>query len=64
MKHKASIVCIIGLSIALIGCDSVPEATSANCAGKGMEQSLMQFRNDEAARQAFLDKCNAINAAD
>jgi len=64
MKHKASIVCIIGLSIALIGCDSVPEATSANCSGKGMEQSLMQFRNDEAGRQAFLDKCNAMNAAD
>ncbi|MCB1937257.1 MAG: entry exclusion lipoprotein TrbK [Nitrosomonas sp.] len=63
MKLKAtSLVCIIGLSIVLIGCDSVPEATSANCSGRGMEQSLMAFKNDEAARQAFLDKCNALNA--
>ncbi len=59
MKFKAS-VCIIGLSIALIGCDSVPEANTVNCTGRGMEQSLTAFKNDEAARQAFLDKCNAL----
>ncbi len=60
MKFNASVVCIIGLSIALIGCDSVPEANTVNCSGRGMEQSLTAFKNDEAARQAFIDKCNAL----
>ncbi len=60
MKFKTSVVCIIGISIALIGCDSVPEANSVNCSGRGMEQSLTAFKNDEAARQAFIDKCNAL----
>jgi entry exclusion lipoprotein TrbK len=60
MKFKASIVCIIGLSIVLIGCDSLPEANTVNCSGRGMEKSLAEFKNDEAARQAFIDKCNAL----
>ncbi|MBX3628957.1 MAG: entry exclusion lipoprotein TrbK [Nitrosomonas sp.] len=60
MKFKVSVVCIIGLSIALVGCDSVPEANTVNCSGRGMEQSLTAFKNDEAARQAFIDKCNAL----
>lgn len=60
MKFKASVVCILGLSIVLIGCDSLPEANTVNCSGRGMEQSLAAFKNDEAARQAFIDKCNAL----
>ncbi|MDC8445018.1 MAG: entry exclusion lipoprotein TrbK [Nitrosomonas sp.] len=60
MKVKASVVCIFGLSIVLIGCDSLPEANTVNCSGRGMEQSLAVFKNDEAARQAFIDKCNAL----
>lgn len=62
MKSSASIVCIIGLSIVLIGCDSVPEANTVNCSGRGMEKSLAELKNDEAARQAFIDKCNQIVA--
>jgi hypothetical protein len=31
-----------------------------NCSGRGMETSLAEFKNDEAARQAFIDKCNAL----
>ncbi|SDH85516.1 entry exclusion lipoprotein TrbK [Nitrosomonas sp. Nm132] len=61
MNFKYSVVCIIGLSIALIGCDGVPEADAVNCSGKGMEKALTAFKNDEAGRQAFIDKCNALN---
>ncbi|SES93926.1 entry exclusion lipoprotein TrbK [Nitrosomonas marina] len=57
---KYSTVCAIGMSIILFGCDSVPEANVVNCSGRGMEKSLAAFKNDEAARQAFLDKCNAL----
>ena len=60
MKVKFSAICMIGLCIALIGCDSVPEASAVNCSGRGMEVSLNEFKNDEAARQAFIDKCNAL----
>jgi entry exclusion lipoprotein TrbK len=52
---------MIGLSFALIGCDGPPEANSVNCSGRGLESSLSTFRNDEAARQAFVDKCDEIN---
>ncbi|SDY71626.1 entry exclusion lipoprotein TrbK [Nitrosomonas sp. Nm33] len=62
MNFKYSVVCIIGLSIALIGCDGgPPEANAVNCSGKGMEKALSAFRNNETERQAFLDKCNALN---
>ena len=60
--RKYSAVCAIGLSIILFGCDGVPEASVVNCSGRGMEKSLTAFKNDEAARQAFLDKCNALEA--
>ncbi|MDV6344159.1 entry exclusion lipoprotein TrbK [Nitrosomonas sp. Is37] len=62
MNFKYSVICIIGLSIALIGCDGgPPEANAVNCSGKGMEKALSSFRNNETERQAFLDKCNALN---
>ena len=61
MNNKHSVVCMIGLSIALIGCDGVPTPDSANCSGRGMESSLTAFKKDEAARQAFIDKCTEIN---
>lgn len=62
MNFKYNIVCMIGLSIALIGCDGgLPEANAVNCAGRGMESSLPAFKNDEAKRQAFIDKCTEIN---
>lgn len=61
MNFKYSVVGIIGLSIVLIGCDGVPEAGSVNCAGRGMEKALTAFKNDEAARQAFIDQCDALN---
>lgn len=60
MNFKYSVVCVIGLSVALIGCDAVPEASSENCSGRGMEQALTAFKNDETARQAFVDKCEAL----
>ncbi|WP_297324791.1 entry exclusion lipoprotein TrbK [Nitrosomonas sp.] len=60
MNFKYSVVCVIGLSIALIGCGGVPEADSVNCSGRGLESSLATFRNDEVARQAFVDKCDAL----
>jgi entry exclusion lipoprotein TrbK len=62
MNFKYNVVCIIGLSIALIGCGGAPEVTSVNCSGKGMETALTAFKNNEAERQAFIDKCNALNA--
>ena len=62
MNFKYSAVFIIGLSIVLIGCDGgLPEADSVNCSGRGMEKSLTAFKGDEAARQAFIDKCTEIN---
>ncbi|MFZ1852043.1 MAG: entry exclusion lipoprotein TrbK [Nitrosomonas sp.] len=61
MNYITSVVCIIGLSIALIGCGGVPQPDAANCSGRGMESSLTAFKNDEAARQAFIDKCTEIN---
>ena len=63
MNLKYSAVSIIMLSIVLIGCDAVPEADAVNCAGRGMEKSLTAFKNDEAKRQAFIDKCEEINKA-
>lgn len=63
MSSKCKIICIIGLSIALMGCDGVPEANSVNCSGRGMEKSLTAFTS-EADRQAFIDKCNALNKED
>jgi len=60
MNFKYSIVCIIGLSITLIGCGGVPEASSENCSGRGMETALTAFKNDETARQAFIDSCDAM----
>lgn len=59
MNFKYS-VCIIGLSIVLTGCGGVPEASSENCSGRGMETALTAFKNDEAARQAFIDSCEAM----
>ncbi len=61
MNFKYSVICIIGLSIALIGCDEVPKADAVNCSGRGMEKALTAFKNNEAERQAFIDKCNALN---
>lgn len=60
MNFKYSAVGIIGLSILLIGCGGVPEASSENCSGRGMETALTAFKNDEAARQAFIDSCDAM----
>lgn len=63
MKVNNNVVGIIALSAALVGCSGggLPEADSVNCAGRGMEKSLSEFKNNEPARQAFLDKCNEIN---
>lgn len=62
MNIKYNVVCIIGLSIALIGCGGeLPEADAVNCSGRGMEKALTAFKGNEAARQEFLDKCNALN---
>ena len=60
MNFKYSVVCIIGLSILLIGCDGVPEASTENCAGRGMETALAALKNNEVARQAFVDQCDAL----
>lgn len=62
MNFKYNVVCMIGLSIALIGCDGgPPQADSVNCSGRGMEKSLTEFKGNEAARQAFIDKCDELN---
>ena len=55
MNFKYS-VCVLGLSAMLIGCGGVPEASSVNCAGRGLEIALQEFDN-ETDRQAFLDAC-------
>ena len=59
MNFKYS-VCIIGLSTVLISCGGVPEPSSANCSGRGMEQALMAFKNNETERQAFIDGCDSL----
>ncbi len=64
MKLKY-IVCIFGLGAVLAGCGGVgglPEASTVNCAGRGMELALQEFneRGTEAERQAFVDGCNAL----
>lgn len=63
MKVNKNVVGVIVLGVALAGCSGggLPEADSVNCAGRGMEKALSEFKNNEAARQAFLDKCNEIN---
>ncbi len=54
------IVFTIALSTTLIGCgDGAPEINSTNCSGAGMQAVLPTFDN-EAARQAFIDKCHAM----
>ncbi len=59
--RKSSAVCMIGLTMVLFGCgDSLPEASTINCTGRGLEMSLSEFRGDEAKRQAFLDQCDAL----
>jgi len=60
MNFKFSIVCILGLGILLTGCGGVPEATSENCSGRGMESALTTFKNNEAAREAFIAKCDEL----
>lgn len=57
-KH---IVFIIALSATLISCggDSPPEVNATNCSGGGMQAALPTFTN-EAARQAFIDNCQAL----
>ncbi len=59
-KH---IVFIIALSAALVSCggDGAPEVNATNCSGAGMQAALPTFDN-EAARQAFIDKCQAMTA--
>ena len=63
MNFNFSFVCIIGLSIELIGCGGDPEASSENGSGRGMESSLTEFKNDEAAREAFIAKCDELKNA-
>ncbi|MGH8762353.1 MAG: entry exclusion lipoprotein TrbK [Nitrosospira sp.] len=58
-KHA---VLIIALSTALMSCGGgggAPEINSTNCSGTGMQAILPTFEN-EAARQAFIDKCQAM----
>lgn len=62
MNSKYSVVCIIGLSVALIGCGGPPEVNSSNCSGKGLEESLGYFKDNEAERKAFLEQCEALSA--
>ena len=61
MNIKYRIICIIGLSAALIGCGGPPSVNPSNCSGRGLEEALAFFKGDEAARQAFLDKCEVLN---
>ena len=55
------IVCVIGLSAMLISCGGVPEASSVNCVGRGLEIAIQEFDN-EADRQMFVDSCEALAA--
>ena len=57
-KHA---VFIVALSAALISCGGggAPEVNSTNCSGAGMQAILPTFDN-EAARQAFIDKCQSM----
>lgn len=59
-KHT---VFIIALSAVLVSCggDGAPEVNATNCSGAGMQAALPTFDN-EAARQAFIDKCQAMTA--
>lgn len=57
MNPKYS-VSVIGLSIALIGCDSgAPEPNAVNCSLSGLEKVLPHFES-ESERQAFIDACS------
>ncbi|MCB1985716.1 MAG: entry exclusion lipoprotein TrbK [Burkholderiales bacterium] len=62
MKIKYSAVCIAGLILVLTGCSSggYPEASTVNCSGRGMEIALNELKDNEEARQAFLDKCDEL----
>ncbi|MDN5751845.1 MAG: entry exclusion lipoprotein TrbK [Nitrosospira sp.] len=54
------IVLAIALGAALTSCGGgVPEANSTNCSGTGMQAALPTFDN-EAERQAFIDKCQSL----
>lgn len=61
IKHHAFLA--IGLSTILFGCGGPPAVTESNCSGRGLESALTSFRGDEAARQDFLDKCEALKAS-
>jgi hypothetical protein len=53
-------VFIIALSAALISCGGgVPEVSSTNCSGAGLQGVLPTFKN-ETERQAFIDKCQSM----
>lgn len=56
-------IVIIALSATLISCggDGAPEVNATNCSGAGMQAALPTFDN-EAARQAFIDKCQSMTA--
>lgn len=54
------IVFVTALSAVLMSCDNgAPEANSTNCSGAGMQAVLPTFDN-EAERQAFIDKCQSL----
>jgi hypothetical protein len=49
----------------LLGCGAVtglPEASTINCTGRGMELALQEFNEGgtEAERQVFIDGCEAL----
>lgn len=54
-------VLVMVLSGALAGCGGggAPEANATNCSGAGMQAVLPTFDN-EAERQAFIDKCQSL----
>ena len=62
MNIKYSAACIAGFILVLTGCTSggYPEASTSNCAGRGMEIALNELKDNEEARQAFLDKCDEL----
>jgi entry exclusion lipoprotein TrbK len=56
------IIFIIALSGALTGCGGsggAPEVNATNCSGAGMQAVLPTIEN-EAERQAFIDKCQSL----